>query len=188
MFLLLTSAFADGTDDFNDNSMDPALWGLDEVKGQGQLSEINGRLEYTTTGSGTNLDSSDRPLRRRFPYNAPWTIQIDATNTTSGSQWSSFGINVESSKDGGDSVEVELAASSMVWAELYNNGESIDGVPGFGFSTSTPIRMSFNNVTKVITVSGWSGAAWVDFGTFGVSASGGGSIECRLGPHRCRLL
>jgi hypothetical protein len=36
--------------------------------------------------------------------------------------------------------------------------------------------MSFNNVSKVITVSGWSGAAWVDFGTFGVSASGGGSI------------
>jgi hypothetical protein len=174
-------AFADGTDDFNDNSMDPALWGLDEVKGQGQLSEINGRLEYTTTGSGTNLDSSDRPLRRRFPYSEPWTIQIDATNTTSGSQWSSFGINVESSKDGGDSVEVELAASSMVWAELYNNGESIDGVPGFGFSTSTPIRMSFNNVSKVITVSGWSGAAWVDFGTFGVSASGGGSINADWG-------
>ena len=105
------NAFADGTDDFNDNSMDPALWGLDEVKGQGQLNEVNERLEYTTTGSGTSLDSSDRPLRRRFPYNAPWTIQIDATNTTSGSQWSSFGINVESSKDGGDSIEVELAAS-----------------------------------------------------------------------------
>ena len=175
----LNCAFADGTDNFNDNSMDPALWGLDEVKGQGQLSEVNDRLEYTTTGSGTNLDSSDRPLRRRFPYNAPWSIQIDATNTTSasGGQWSSFGINVESSKDGGDSVEVELAASSMVWAELYNNGESIDGVPGFAPSTSTPIRMSFNNLTKVITVSGWSGATWNDFGTFGVSASGGGSIN-----------
>ena len=76
-------AFADGTDDFNDNSRDPVLWGLDEVKGQGQLNEVNGRLEYTTTGSGTNLDSSDRPLRRRFPCNAPWAIQIDATNTTS---------------------------------------------------------------------------------------------------------
>jgi hypothetical protein len=167
-------AFADGADDFNDNSMDPALWGLDEVKGQGQLNETNGRLEYTTSGSGTNLDSSDRPLRRRFPYNAPWTIQIDVTNTTSGSQWSSFGINVESSKDGGDSVEVELAASSMVWAELYNNGESIDGVPGFAPSTSTPIRMSFNNVTKVITVSGWTGA-WSDFGSFDVNGSGLGT-------------
>ena len=36
--------------------------------------------------------------------------------------------------------------------------------------------MSFNNVTKVFTVSGMvNGATWVDFGTFGVSASGGGS-------------
>ena len=87
-----------------------------------------------------------------------------------------FGINVESSKDGGDSVEVELAASSMVWTELYNNGQSIDGVPSPVPGTSATIRMSFNNVSKVITVSGWSGAAWVDFGTFGVSASGGGSI------------
>ena len=97
-------AFADGTDDFNDNSKDPALWGLDEVKGQGQLNEINGRLEYTTTGSGTSLDSSDRPLRRRFPYNAPWAIQIRRHQHSIylGSQWSSFGINVESSKDGGD--------------------------------------------------------------------------------------
>ena len=120
--------FADGTDDFNDNSMDPALWGVDEVKGQGQLNEINGRLEYTTTGSGTNLDSSDRPLRRRFPYNAPWAIQIDATNTTSSSvaHVSSFGINVESSNGRRKiEIEVELAASSMVWSELYNNGESI---------------------------------------------------------------
>jgi hypothetical protein len=168
-------AFADGTDDFNDNSKDPALWGLDEVKGQGQLNETNGRLEYTTTGSGTNLDSSDRPLRRRFPYNAPWTIQIDATNTTSGSQWSSFGINVESSKDGGDSIEVELAASSGAWSEFYENGESIAFAPGTAPGTFATIQMSFNNTSKVISVAYWTGASWFVFGTFGVSALGGGS-------------
>ena len=28
-------AFADGTDNFNDNSMDPALWGIGRSKGSG---------------------------------------------------------------------------------------------------------------------------------------------------------
>ena len=167
-------AFADGTDDFNDNSMDPALWGLDEVKGQGQLNEINGRLEYSTSGSGTNEDSSDRPLRRRFPYNTSWEIKLDVTNTASvvGRQWGSFGINIESSLDGEDEIEVELAASSMVWSEFHENGNYIGDASGFVPSTTTTIRMSFNSVTKVFTVSYFNGT-WIDFGTFGVNGSGG---------------
>lgn len=154
------------------NSIDPALWGLDEVKGQGQLNETNGRLEYTTTGSGTSLDSSDRPLRRRFPYNAPWTIQIDATNTTTSGTFNSFGINVESSKGNGDSIEVELASFSGAWAEFYENHDSIAFASGMAPGTTATIRISFNSTTKVFTVSYLNGT-WIDFGTFGINGAGG---------------
>jgi hypothetical protein len=165
-------AFADGTDNFNDNSKDPVLWGTDEVKGQGQLNEINGRLEYSTSGSGTSLDSSDRLLRRRFPYNASWTIQIEATNTTTSGTFNSFGINVESSKDGGDSIEVELANFSGLWSEFYENDASIAFASGAAPGTTATIRMSFNHLTKVFAVSYLNGT-WIDFGTFGVNGSGG---------------
>ena len=53
-------AFADGLDNFDDNSKDLAKWGTDEVRGSGQLDEANGRLEYTC-GSGSGISSSDRP-------------------------------------------------------------------------------------------------------------------------------
>jgi hypothetical protein len=169
-----SQAFADGLDNFNDNSKDPALWGTDKLKGQGQLNEINGRLEYSTSGSWTSEDSSDRPLRRRFPYNASWEITLDVTNTASvvGVQWGSFGINIESSLDGEDEIEVELAASSMVWSEFHENGNYIGDAFGFAPSTTATIRMSFNHLTQVFTVSYFNGT-WIDFGTFGVNGSGG---------------
>jgi hypothetical protein len=175
--------FAQGEgDNFNDNSKDPAKWGTDEVKGRGQLNETGGRLEYTC-GSGSGESSSDRPWkRRRFPYNAPWEITIDATNTTSpsGSQWSSFGIHIESAKDKHNSVEVELAASNqsnMFWAELFVNSDSMAWSTAGAMSTSALIKMSFNPAAKVFTVSYDADPSpdyqWVDFGTFGVNGSGG---------------
>jgi len=166
--------FADGGDDFNDGMVDPALWGGDEVKGQGRLDEVNGRLEYSTSASGTSIDSSDRSLRRRFPYNAPWAIQIDATNTTTSGTFNSFGINVEGSRDVGDSIEVELAAFSGAWSEFYENGQSIAFASGAAPGTTATIQMSFNNTSKVISVAYWTGADWFVFGTFGVGALGGG--------------
>ncbi len=172
-------AFATGTDDFNDNSKDPALWGTDKIKGQGQLNEINGRLEYTTSGSGTPLDSSDRPWKYRFPYNAPWEVLISATNNTlaNSNQWSSFGINVQSSLDPDDDIEVELAAlppqSYMFWSELHENGVYIADAYAPTMMKSAPIRLSFDNTNKIFTVSYFDGAFWNSFGTFGVNGLGG---------------
>jgi len=185
-FFCLGQALADTAgDDFNDNSKDPAKWGTDEVKGHGHLNETNGRLEYTC-GSGTAKDSSDRPwVLRRFPYDADWTIQIDATNNTSPStnQYSSFGINVRSVNDQTNEIEVELEAypggASGFLAELHSGGNPY----GYGYaeqitgSKSAPIRISFNSTTKVFTVSYYAdpgtGYQWIDFGTFGVNGSGG---------------
>ena len=168
----------DSADDFNDGIKDPAKWGTDEVKGRGQLNETNGRLAYTC-GSKNGISSSDRPWKlTQFPYDAPWEIVIDATNTTSptGNQWSSFGIVVENAKNEDDWIEVELAASEqshMFWAEFYDNNAYSGDASAGAMSTSAPIRISFNNVTKVFTVSYFDGVVWNSLGTFGVNGSGG---------------
>jgi len=168
----------DSADDFNDGIKDPAKWGTDEVKGRGQLNETNGRLAYTC-GSKNGISSSDRPWKlTQFPYDAPWEIVIDATNTTSptGKQWSSFGIVVENAKNKDDWIEVELAASEqshMFWAEFYDNNASAGDAFASAMSTSAPIRVSFDNITKVLTVSYFDGAVWNSLGTFGVNGSDG---------------
>jgi hypothetical protein len=168
-------AFADGTDDFNDNSKDPALWGLDEIKGQGQLNEVNGRLEYTTTGSGTILDSSDRRwIATKFPYNGDWTIQIDVTNTASSPTFNSFGIVVESARLPDNEIEIELGLSGLFWAE-FRGGTLISGDDTalyFGPNTHGAVLLSFDSTSKVFTVYYDSdpsdGYQWQQFGSFGV--------------------
>jgi hypothetical protein len=54
-------ASLNGSDDFNDNSKDPARWGIDFTAGVGLLTETNGRLEYTTSGASTGFDLAARP-------------------------------------------------------------------------------------------------------------------------------
>ncbi len=180
VFLCLGQALADTAgDDFNDNKKDTAKWGTDEVKGHGHLNETNGHLEYTC-GTGTARDSSDRPwILNRFPYDADWAIQIDATNNTSpsGNQYSSFGINVRSAIDQDNEIEVELEAypggASGFLAEFHYYGVPYGYAEQLTGSKSAPIRLSFNSTTKVLTVSYYDGSQWVDFGSFGVAGSGG---------------
>jgi hypothetical protein len=60
----------------------------------------------------------------------------------------------------------------MVWSEFHENGNYIGDAFGFAPSTTATIRMLFNHLTKVFTVSYFNGT-WIDFGTFGVNGSGG---------------
>ena len=104
-------AFADGGDDFADSVKDNAKWGTDEVKGQGQLSEVHFALQYTTSGNGSTKDSSDRPwIATQFPYDSSWSIEITVTNTTAPqeNEFSSFGINVRSNSNPDNEIEIEL--------------------------------------------------------------------------------
>jgi hypothetical protein len=185
-FFCLGQALAD-TDDFNDNIKDTTKWGTDEVKGHGHLNETSGRLEYTC-GTGTTRDSSDRPwILHRFPYDADWSVQIDATNNTipSTNQYSSFGINVRSAIDQDNEIEVELEAYpggvSGVLAEFHYLGIPYSYAEQLTGSKSAPIRISFNSATKVLTVSYDDGSQWVDFGSFGVAGSGGASSNADWG-------
>ncbi|MGZ3524123.1 MAG: hypothetical protein ACXU9L_04960 [Thermodesulfobacteriota bacterium] len=187
-FVCLGQTLADAADDdFNDNKKGTTKWGTDEVKGHGHLNETKGHLEYTC-GTGTARDSSDRPwILNRFPYDADWTIQIDATNNTSpsGNQYSSFGINVRSAIDQDNEIEVELEAypggASGFLAEFHYYGVPYGYAEQLTGSKFAPIRVSFNSTTKVLTVLYYDGSQWVDFGSFGVAGSGGANSNADWG-------
>jgi hypothetical protein len=188
----LGEAFADTAgDNFNDKRKDTTKWGRDEVRGHGHLNQTSGRLEYTC-GSGTALDSSDRPwIIRYFPTNADWTVQIDATNNTipSANQYSSFGINVRTAIDQGNEIEVELEAIGQpsgppargFLAAFHTYGILAGFAEIATGDISAPLRITFNNTTKVLTVSYFDGSQWVDFGSFGVAGSGGASSNADWG-------
>ena len=68
-----------GTDDFNDNSEDPARWGPDfyYLPVHAQLTETNRRLEYTSIG--TDGQQASRPWIQSYPsYQRDWEAQVDA--------------------------------------------------------------------------------------------------------------
>ena len=167
-------------DNFNNNEKDPDKWGSDEVDGKGVLSEVNQRLEYTTTAVGTaSHDSVDREwILTRFPYRSDWAIQMDVTNTTSpGSGFNGFGIDIRSLRLPADEIEIELA-NGYFWAEFYGGKEiSGDGYVSTGGPANAAIRIEFNSTTKVFTVyydtDPSDGYQWTEFGSFGVAGTGG---------------
>jgi hypothetical protein len=103
------SAIFNGSDNFNDNSKDPSLWGTDVTTGNGALNEINGRLEYTSTRTGVN--DANRPWILNFgSYGENWAIQLDVFNShvASGDEVSSCGFEVFQGDNSLNSVFVEL--------------------------------------------------------------------------------
>jgi hypothetical protein len=63
-----------GSDDFDDNLVDPALWGADS--GSGTFSETNQRLEYTVSPAADALPI--RPwILSPASYDEDWSIQLD---------------------------------------------------------------------------------------------------------------
>ena len=175
-------------DDFDDNSKDPTKWGADEVDGKGVMTEINQRLEYTTTGKGTaSHDSVDRKFKTQFSYNADWAIQIDVTNSTSSGFFSSFGIDVRSVRLPDNEIEVELAQGGQFWAEFYSE-KAISGLrwaASSGPNLYGAVRMAFDSTTKVFTVyydnDPSDGYQWTEFGSFGVAGSGGANGNTKWG-------
>ena len=177
-------AFADGSDDFTYNNPkgDPAKWGADEFKHEGQLNQINGRLEYTTSGNGTEKDSMDRKwIATQFPYNGNWSIELMVANYTGPAQnydFSSFGINIRNA-DETKEIEVEYAASmenntvsKYCHSELHTDSDIIYAGM-YNSDLYIPVRISFDGTLKIFTV--WCGnGGMVSFGSFGISALGGG--------------
>ena len=150
-----------GTDDFNDNSTDPALWGPDLVAG-GQLTEVNGRLEYTTIGVPTGNPVAVRPWILNFgSYTQNWEIQMDVSMPRSPYKGISlpivvfpgtdlntafinrFGVEFNQFQDYGDKLKFQSAVSA-------NSAESVVGRV-VTTSTSAALRIAFDANTKVLS-------------------------------------
>jgi hypothetical protein len=69
-----------GSDDFNDNTVDPSKWGSDFSYGGGVLTETNSRLEYTvpTVADPPGWSGVDRPwILNHGSYVEGWAVQLD---------------------------------------------------------------------------------------------------------------
>ena len=150
-----------GTDDFNDNSTNPALWGPDLIAG-GQLTEANGRLEYTTIGIPTGNPVAVRPWILNFgSYTQNWEIQIDVSMPLSPYKGISlplavfpgtdlntafvnrFGVELNQFQDYGDQLKFQSTVSA-------NSTESVVGRV-VTISTSAALRIAFDANTKVLS-------------------------------------
>jgi hypothetical protein len=188
--LITPAALADGSDDFNDNSKDPAKWGTDVVHGNGALSETANVLRYTCS-SGTTEDSANRPWNStRFPYNADWVVQVDCFNNSSPVaplQVNSMGITLESPLSGDTYLYHEVYNSALGIGSIERTGfetrMTVNGVSGGGEDsggmtfTTGAVRLSWNGSTHVLTCFYDSdpsdGYQWNYLSSFGLAGSGG---------------
>jgi hypothetical protein len=107
------------SDNFNDNSRDPALWGAPYIlEGNGQLLEQNGRTEFTTAGGGSNNEVGQTFLQRPT-YDQAWQVQMVASMSTA-----NFSV-------AGDVGTVRIGiGSGDHWLELgYGAGILAQGAP-----------------------------------------------------------
>lgn len=150
-------AALNGSDDFNDNSKDPARWGIDFTNGVGLLTETNGRLEYTTSSFSTSDRVALRPWILNFgSYTQNWEIHLDANLPQLGLRESRFGFVVVS----GTNVNFSNIFG-LVLAETPFGGRFFEvtlGVNGVEedtvfptASTSVGLRIAFDANTKTLS-------------------------------------
>ncbi len=67
-----------GADDFNRPSKDTNKWGTDLTNGAGLLTQTNGHLQFTTTGTPTQTDFAGRPWILNYgSYTQNWDFRVD---------------------------------------------------------------------------------------------------------------
>lgn len=85
-----------GSDNFDDNIKDATRWGTDFINGAGFITETNGRLEYTASGSP--VDRAGRPWALNFgSYTENWGVRVDVNvpqQTLTPSQFVGIGVSV----------------------------------------------------------------------------------------------
>ncbi|NDV61245.1 hypothetical protein G0Q06_02135 [Puniceicoccales bacterium CK1056] len=176
-------------DDFEDNLKDPALWGTDEGSGSAQLTETNGRLEFTNSDFIGEVEVS-RPSQLALPVDSGWIVTVEVANfvvTAFNPQIASLGIAVFPAGDQVREVWIELysswtAGGDAVWG--YNTqlvkASDPDGYYGADSGNQIPVsegqlRLIYDSATRIITAEFWPNGepGWIELATFGVSGSGG---------------
>jgi hypothetical protein len=186
----LLNAAISGSDDFNDNVKDAAKWGADIVYGNGVLTETSQRLQYTVSApTPGDDDNSYRPwILNQATYDADWEVVLDLHNTVTPTvlgQVATVGIEVFNASDLGESVYVEMYASSLDMFPPYRRGfktaVSTNSAEIYFMDTMDlgvtdgAIRILFNSQTKVLSVyyhvggSAASGYVWTQLAGFGIN-------------------
>lgn len=188
-----------GSDDFADNIKDTAKWAAnDSQHAGGTLVEANGRLEYRVTAPDPDYDEVFRPwILNRAKNTDAFDVILDVHNQVPGRDITlknaSIGITVTSIQDQRDSIYVELyrggtdGAGPGFLAALKSNAFGGDEVlpytvPSNHDVTDGAVRLSYNPATKIFTAyydtdGSANGYQWTAYGSFGVGASGGGSMR-----------
>ncbi len=66
------------TDNFNDDTLDPAKWYTPPyAEGTGDIEETNNHIEYTSQGSGGDENFAAISSRAILPVATPWTASVD---------------------------------------------------------------------------------------------------------------
>ncbi len=156
-FLLLFSSAAmanfSGSDDFNDNVMDPTKWTVYE----GRLSETNGRLEFVSTGTEAEAGIWFWTLNYGS-YVQDWTVRMNAHNSIfplAPGEYGEVCLMVVNSVDFEDSFDIDLEVEGSIPYRV-NSGWSTNNVDGIwtgmavGNNTDVSLKIAFDSITKTL--------------------------------------
>lgn len=157
--LLCSSSQANlsGSDDFNDNVMDPAKWSV----GSGDsLTETNNRLEYSG-GSGM-ADGAWAWIANKGSYVNNWSVSIDTfisvDEISLHDQFVTYGLGVSLPSNTLYSLELRVGDSDggsnpyRYLSTVYDDGDQEVFQHHFPLSAfSTKMQISFDASTKVLT-------------------------------------
>ena len=174
--LCCSMAMADlnGSDDFNDNLRDPAKW---VVWGPSTnlLAEINGRMEFTSTGVGHEQAAWIWTLNTGS-YTQDWFVVIDAVNSCGplpAEQRSSIGIVVANTADFGDVFVLDFISTTTPFA---SSGWQTDYTGNWWEATqpvstnAIKLRIAFDSTTKLLSSSYDSGGGFTALTNFNVGS------------------
>ena len=185
------AAFADGSDNFNDNSKDATKWGADASSGSGVLTEKNQRLEFTCSNPISDGDTWRPWTLERFPVGSNWTIQVDTYNDTAPSlsgQVTSGGFTIFHPTNVNSELYLELYAAPFgapvnkgfdanLITEDVTVGNADTGQLAGTEPVSGAVRMVYDGTSKVATTyydaDTTDGYQWTQLASFGLAGAGG---------------
>lgn len=196
LFLVLgassSAAFAQFTDNFNDNTVNTARWGTDFTSGNGRLLEQNQRLDFIVSAPSGSNDLSERPWIGPLPNSTNWEAIVEVHNSFAASspgQWASMELELLSPVSLGEAIYIEFyTAPAATGAGAVDHGfrvsvesdvviaEEYDQTASF---TNALLRLAYDASSKVLTISydrddAGSAFGWEAIATIGLGGSGGG--------------
>lgn len=183
--LVITSASAQlYTDNFNDNAINPALWGAVVAENNGQMVEANQRMEYRVSSPNAEFDSAYLPTATGLPADQDWRAEATVRNAANAANGNvSVGIGILRPAAPWEAVYVELFLEGSSYQGFLTALEDEETVYGENFTNDlntndASVRMIYRAATKVIStymdVDGPAGPAGFQLlASFGLAGSGG---------------